>query len=219
MLRTARTLLVAAFVAGAGGCATTPRLGVDAVMVYVVRHAQAWKNVPDAPPDADPDALTPEGQAQARAAGRWLAERRPDALVTSDTGRTRATAQAIGEAVGLAPRVVAGFGPLRGPSLDRRVADWAAGRDPRPEGPDRAPGESMADGAARARAALERLVADGAEAVVIVTHGDVVAALIGEAAGTPPWERWSRHEVPPGSVSTLHWAHGTLSLVSQGHVP
>ncbi len=203
-------------------CRSTPSPELSEMIVHVVRHAEAWKNVAAPPPGVDPDALTPEGEAQARAVARWLAERHPDAIVTSDTGRTRATAQAIADAVGVQPRVSPAFASLRGGDLRWRIAEWAAGRDPRPEGQDGGPpGESMDDGAERARRGLDALAASGAKVAVVVTHADIVAALLGDTAqaGTTAARRWERFQVAPGSVSTLHQFRGVLSLFSMGHVP
>lgn len=209
-------LLVASVVAAA--CATSAPRATDPpgpATVYVVRHAEAWKNVAAPPAGAEPDSLTPTGEAQADALGRWLAARGgADVVVSSDTGRTRATAAAIGRALGVEPTIAPAFAGLRGGEWSWRTSEWAAGRDPRPEGG----GESMADGAARARAAVEDL-ARGRRAVVVVTHGDVVAALLGEAAGTPAPERWRRHEVPAGSVSVLRVGPDGWALTSQGDVP
>lgn len=69
-------VLLAAFTLLASACARSPpNEAPGPALVYVVRHAEAWKDVPDAPPGVDLDALTPPGQAQAEALGRWLAER------------------------------------------------------------------------------------------------------------------------------------------------
>jgi broad specificity phosphatase PhoE len=65
------------------------------------------------------------------------------------------------------------------------------------------PSESV-DDARRALAALEAY--EGT--TVVVTHGDVIAALTGEAAGTPPAERWARHEIPAAATVRLERRDG-----------
>ncbi|MCO5171885.1 MAG: histidine phosphatase family protein [Planctomycetes bacterium] len=210
------TLVLAAVLALAG-CDRPPDAGPPpgGVVVHLVRHAEAWKNVAAPPPDADPDALTPAGAAQAEALARWVvAQGGADVVVCSDTGRTRATAAAIARACGVEVVVSDAFAMLRGDvGWDARTAAWAAGEDLRPPG-----GEALEDGCARALAALEAL-ARGRGRVVVVTHGDIVAGLLGACAGTPPPERWARHEVPAGSVSEARLEAGRLVGVSQGVVP
>jgi phosphohistidine phosphatase SixA len=64
--------------------------------VIVVRHAKAAPGTPD---DLRP--LTDKGRKAARLLGELLADRRPDAVVSSPLLRTRETAQAIADAAGL----------------------------------------------------------------------------------------------------------------------
>jgi phosphohistidine phosphatase len=64
--------------------------------VIVVRHAKAAPGDPD---DLRP--LTEQGREAARMLGELLAERRPDAVVSSPLLRARETAQAIAGAAGL----------------------------------------------------------------------------------------------------------------------
>jgi phosphohistidine phosphatase len=66
------------------------------VRVIVVRHAKAAPGDPD---DLRP--LTEQGREAARMLGDLLAERRPDAVVSSPLLRARETAQAIAGAAGL----------------------------------------------------------------------------------------------------------------------
>ena len=64
--------------------------------MIVVRHARAAPGDPD---DLRP--LTGQGREAARLLGELLAERRPDAVVSSPLLRARETAQAIADAAGL----------------------------------------------------------------------------------------------------------------------
>jgi probable phosphoglycerate mutase len=91
-----------------------------------------------------------------------------------------------------------------------RFAEWKAGRDPQPVG-----GESLADAAGRTVRAVQALVARHAgKAVVVVTHSDIVAALIGQAVGTPIEQRYAKHTVPTGAVCEITvGADGVWKLV------
>lgn len=178
--------------------------------LFVIRHAQALKNVahpPDTPPE-QLDALTPTGEEQARALGAALQGRGVTRVLTSPAGRARETAARVAAALGLEVEVAAG------------LAELARGGAAGPTGPSMmaaaAGGESLAEGVARALAAIEPALQPG-EGVVVVTHGDIAAGLIGHAAGTPPAESWPKHEPPTGSLSELRrdgqtWRLGPLGV-------
>ncbi len=178
--------------------------------LFVIRHAQALKNVahpPDTPPE-QLDALTPTGEAQARALGAALRGRGVTRLLTSPARRARETAALVGAALGLEAEVA--------PGLAQLARGGAAG----PSGPSMMAaadgGEPLAEGVARALAAIEPALQAG-EGVVVVTHGDIAAGLIGHAAGTPLAESWPKHEPPTGSVSELvregeTWRVGPLGV-------
>jgi phosphohistidine phosphatase SixA len=70
------------------------------VRVILVRHAKAAPGQPD-----EGRALTKQGREAARLLGELLAERHPDAVVSSPLVRARETAQAIAEAAGLEAHV------------------------------------------------------------------------------------------------------------------
>lgn len=71
--------------------------------VFLVRHAEAYKNVLHLPstPKEKLDSLTPKGHKQAASVGKFLEGKGVVAVVTSPTGRTRETAEAIGKALSL----------------------------------------------------------------------------------------------------------------------
>lgn len=179
--------------------------------VYIVRHGEAYKNVPhlEDTPAEKLDSLTPRGLKQAAAAGRFLKGKGVVAVIASPTGRTRQTADTIGEALGLKEHysqdksfasITAGTTPEGEPvTWDWRRKQWAAGRDPRPEG-----GESLADGVARAVDAIDRLAKQyPGQAVAIVSHGDICAGLLGQAEKRPITERYEANAIPTGSVSGI----------------
>lgn len=163
----------------------------EALRVFVIRHANAWKNVPAAQrpramSDADLDSLTPEGERRAAQLGRDLAGREIVAVYCSPARRARQTAAAIAAGLGLAePTVSEAFRTLdkgsdaRAASGTVRARSWKAGDDPRPPG-----GESLGDGFARASAELAALRAKHAgRAIAVVTHGEIAASLLARAAG------------------------------------
>ena len=164
--------------------------------VYVVRHAEAYKNLkprPDLPP-AQLDSLTETGKQQAARLADELQGRGVTIVLHSPTGRTTETAAIIATALGVPAEAAPELAPLAGP-WSARPSAWAAGEDPRPDG-----GESMADGVHRAMALLERYPG---QPVVVVTHGDIAAGLIGEGAATPMPARWAVHEPTGGSLTVV----------------
>jgi len=179
--------------------------------VFVVRHAQAWKNVPSMlrprPMSADElDALTPKGLERAEALGKELAGRDVVAVYASPARRAQQTAAAIAQSLGLrAPIVSESFRTLDSGSDERlasgsvRMKNWTAGRDPRPEG-----GESLADGYARAASAVAELATRHAgHAVVVVTHGEIASSLLTKAAGQELLTGYFQHFPDEGSIHPL----------------
>jgi broad specificity phosphatase PhoE len=158
--------------------------------IFVVRHAQAWKNMPaSARPagmtTAQLDSLTPKGLEQATEVGRKLAGRGIVAVYASPAQRAQQTAERIGKELGLTPVTDDAFRPLdtgtdaRAASGTTRARNWESGKDPRPPG-----GESLADGWKRASDAVAAIAAKHAgAAVVVVTHGEIASSLLTRAAG------------------------------------
>ena len=75
-------------------------MAIDTRDILLLRHAHAE---PAGPGQADLDrALSPEGQAEAEAAGRWLLEQRllPDLVLCSPSRRTRETLEAVLAVIG-----------------------------------------------------------------------------------------------------------------------
>ena len=200
--------------------------GKVVLQLYMVRHAEAYKNVIHLPGTSKEklDSLTPKGLKQAASIGKHLREKGVIAVITSPTGRTRQTAVAIDKVLGLKPYLEnRAFSSLKkGKTPDGKPASWSwrkrqwrAGRDPRPEG-----GESLSDGAARAISAINGLAYKyHGKSVAVVSHGDICAALLGEAEKTPMTERYKLHEVATGSVSRITITESAWYLQSQGVVP
>lgn len=225
-LRTNLILAVAGLLLG--GCATQTvherNNMVDPILrVYVVRHAEAYKNVPQPPgtPEEKLDSLTPNGLSQAAAAGRFLADKGVVAVFTSPTGRTRQTADAIAKAIGPQVRYFEdeAFASLKdGTTADGKPTSWSwrkeqlkAGRDPRPVG-----GESFEDGVVRAVESVNKLAKKyPGKAVVIVSHSDICAGLLGHAAGTSTYKMPQLHSVATASVSEIVITHKGWHLLRQ----
>jgi len=116
------------------------------------------KNVVHLPctPEEQFDTLTTKGREQAAALGNFLRDKDIVAIQSSPAGRTRETAQAMSEILGLPEgfEVEEAFSSLRGGkepdgnpvSWAWREQQWSLGKDPRPEG-----GESLSDGEIRVR--------------------------------------------------------------------
>jgi probable phosphoglycerate mutase len=199
--------------------------------VFVVRHGESWLNV-EHPPDMKPEDLghlTPRGREQASAAGRLIRSLFPghvETILSSPRARALETAELLKAALDdpektpIAPLVRSLDTLVEGRAPDGsqttfawRVEQWKAGLDPRPEG-----GESLEDGQQRAGKVV--MAGRTGSADVIVTHADIVAALLGKAAGTPIAQCWAKHEVPTGSVSEIEIdPDGRWRLVQQGLVP
>lgn len=198
-----RRLSMLFVVSGASACAHSATFPGEhpTSHICVVRHAEAYKNLSPPPADMSPDeldALTPAGWDRARELGE-RAPRPVSELWASPTQRTQQTAAGMGLSAPV--KVEPGLRPLEGDlSWNERETAWAEGKDPRPEG-----GESLADGAARARALLDRLQAEllPAEHAVLVTHGDIAPILIGELRGTPLLERPRRDHLDTGEMVCL----------------
>ena len=168
----------------------------DAVLlrVYLVRHAEAYRNMPQPPgtPLANLDSLTPRGQKQAAAVGRALENKGIVAVIASPTGRTRETARLISSAVGLSNEH----------TVDEAFRCLSAG-------------QSLADGAARAIDAVKDLAKRyRGKAVVVVSHGDICPALLDHAATTSMPESRELHSVQTGSVSEIEVTRSGWRIVS-----
>ncbi|AMR25994.1 hypothetical protein A0257_02010 [Hymenobacter psoromatis] len=87
--------LLLALVLGGPAAARPPR-----TTIYLVRHAEK-----DLTPGLSDPPLTAAGEARAQLLAQRLARRKPAALFTTDTRRTRATLAPLAQATGLVPEV------------------------------------------------------------------------------------------------------------------
>jgi len=158
------------------------------------RHGRtAWNDEGRFQGQLDVD-LDEVGTGQAARAARLLAAMPPDAIVSSDLARAQQTAAPLGQLCGLPVHLDPGLretfaGDWQGmlaseiaASDGARLGAWRAGADVRPGG-----GETRAEIADRAEAALYKRLAEVPDAgvIVLVTHGGTARALIGRLLGLP----------------------------------
>jgi len=187
-----------------------PPIGENTIRMIVVRHGEALSNVAHEPgmTEAQLDHLTDLGKRQAEAVGRALAGQPVVAIFTSEAQRAFETMEASGlaESKGLAIQKNAAFNKMAvgnkedgSPAdFDWRIELWKKGGDPKPAG-----GESLADAVQRVVTAVKGLNYAYGKAVVIVTHGDIVAGLAGSADAVPAWNRWEKYQAGHGSITVI----------------
>jgi probable phosphoglycerate mutase len=176
----------------------------------LVRHAlcdPVGKSVAGRAPGVS---LNEEGRRQAERLASALAERRNiDAVYSSPLERSWETARTIAGRLELPVQVSPAlteidFGEWTGKSFEMLDTDPHWRRFNMYRSGTRVPGgEHMLQVQARAVAELERLrERHGNSSVVVVTHGDVVRAIVAYHAGIP-LDLFQRIEIDPASVSTL----------------
>jgi broad specificity phosphatase PhoE len=178
--------------------------------VYLVRHA-AHDRVDRVLCGRMPGVgLGEAGRRQAEALAGWFAGKAPvDAVWTSPVQRARETAEPIAGRLGLPVRpsdalCEIDFGAWTGQGFDALRDDprWRRWNEAR--GSERPPGgESMAEAQARAMAGVERAREEHPDgAVVLVSHGDVIKAVLAGVLGLS-LDAHARFEISPASVSAL----------------
>jgi len=157
--------------------------------LILIRHGESVANAERRFTVGPFEPLTPRGREEALAIARAVRARfDPVALYASPFVRALETARHVGSLLGLEPQVVEDlreqdFGELRGRPYGEYAHDPSAqgiGRwEHRPPG-----GETLLEVARRAGAALDALAkAHLGQEIVVVSHGAVMAALRGHAAG------------------------------------
>ncbi|GHD16487.1 histidine phosphatase family protein [Tianweitania populi] len=180
--------------------------------IFLVRHA-AHDNVGSFLAGRTPGIrLGVEGRAQAERLGQRMGRERFDAVIASPRERTQETASAVALAYGLTVRTderldEIDFGDAwSGKTWDALNCDpaWVQWNEQR--GTARtAGGESMSEVQARAVAALSdaaSLRADGA--VVLVTHADIIKAVVCHVLDLP-LGHVHRFDISPASITPIVW--------------
>ena len=169
--------------------------------------------------------LGEEGRAQARRVAERLARERITAIHTSPLERAQETAAPIGERLRLAPEVhealnEIALGEWAGHSFedlsqDPRWQSWTSARAvSRPPG-----GESRLEVQARAVGHLERArAAYPDQAVVLVSHADVIKAALLYCLGMPV-DGYRLFEIGPASISTLVMGDWGAKVIAMNEAP
>ena len=165
----------------------------SAAMLYVVRHRAATGQEPDAP-------LTDDGRRDAVVLAERLAGELAGAvgvrIVSGPCRRALGAIEPLATRLGLTVRV------------DDRLRERVLSTTPRPDrcellrasfdDPDLHPdgGESSREAPARGDAAREEALRAGADATVVVTHGDLLTLLLRHVDGRAGFETWQGLENP-----------------------
>lgn len=202
--------------------------GGDGGTVVLLRHGQTPWNRDGRIQGWAPVGLTDRGRAQARRAGRYLADTYDvDRVVASDLQRTRETAAVLAGHVGASVSFAAGwrergFGVLQGLDYDdlfERFPEYsvlrsgraAAGR--RPEA-----GESLLETRARVLEAWRRLRADlGDGTVLVVTHGGPIYVVLAELRDVALPAAIADLEVDNCGITEVSVAGDAATVVRENH--
>ncbi|WP_372369739.1 histidine phosphatase family protein [Candidatus Uabimicrobium sp. HlEnr_7] len=161
--------------------------------IIVVRHAQAYKNLSQPPLGIDKDSLTELGKKQANSLGKILCDRNIDLWISSTKNRAIETRDLVflGNKYSGKKETIVDFLSMNKGNKDWpwRIQNWKRGEDPRPEN-----GESLLDATNRSIKKIQQYSSQ--KTIIIFSHGDICATLIGHAMKTPIWKRYERHQLP-----------------------
>jgi probable phosphoglycerate mutase len=177
-------------------------------LLFLVRHGETDWNAARRIQGSSDIPLNDIGRAQASETGRLLARRQWDGIVASPLIRALDTARLISAEVGLGePEIEPAFAErnygeaegLTGDEVDARYPNGAAvpGRETRAEVADRV-----------MPALLSLATARPGEALLVVSHGGVIRAVLDTVAPGMKIER-----IPNGSVHSFRVEDGSLELI------
>jgi broad specificity phosphatase PhoE len=191
--------------------------------IIVVRHGQTMGNIEQRFYGHSETDLTPLGIAQARAAGRRLADVHFDHVYTSDLSRAAmTTAHVLEGRVGPPPVLDPGLREMNYGEWEARPASeiGAESRDLLREffqgkGPGAPGGETLQQVRDRTAAAVRRMAADHQDATVLaVSHGNAIMAMVAELLHVPLETTWS-FSVDNTSITRLQFSKsGRFTLIS-----
>ena len=196
---------------------------VRAIHLFIVRHGETDWNVSQRIQGHRDLPLNDRGLKQAEALGRYFADKRVDAVYSSDRLRARQTAQPIATAVNRRPFLDAGlrernYGRCEGLTREALAADYPEdahalkARDPDYVLPE---GESLRQHRRRLFAALDRLLARHSGQTVVVTHGGVLDQIFRRVTGMA-LESPRHFPIPNGGINRLSVRGGEWSIESWG---
>ncbi len=202
-----------------------PEIEDNEIRLFIIRHAETFHNID---PTMDKDApeyyrITLRGKKQAAALGKLVKDQPIAMIFTSQMTRAKETLKfmempphfeaADDKAFNFLKR---GLMPNGEPAtFGDWIKMWENNTDPvLPNS------ENMEIGTRRFIKRLREETDAFGKAVVVVSHGDVIAGVIGSAEGYHPWERWEKSQVPVGSLSVLDLEReGPLYLHFKGFDP
>jgi len=206
--------------------------------VYLIRHGRTHANAQGVLTGQSAVRLDERGVRQAVSAGRRLRRVPLEAIVTSPLRRTRQTARLIQEqrdhSVAVKPDVAfveVDYGEWSGRSL-AELAEldlWTTVQE-HPSAVRFPDGESIAGAQHRAVTAIRDWNSSGLDTYAVVSHGDIIKAIIADAYGMH-LDHFQRIVIDPGSISVIHYApkrpsvlvtnstHGTLRFHAQHSRP
>lgn len=200
----------------------------DVTTVLLVRHAMCDPVGVRLAGRAPGISLNADGRAQAAALASRIANSAAPplaAIYTSPLERTRETADVLGSAIGLTPVALPAvteldFGLWTGLTFAELETNAEWRRFNRFRSSTRVPGgELMLQGQARAVAAMEDLRKRHVdERVVVVSHSDIIKAVIAHYVGVSLDDMW-RLEIEPASTSVLsfeQWGDRLVRLNDTG---
>jgi broad specificity phosphatase PhoE len=192
--------------------------------LYLVRHAESEANAAGRFAGQLDSPLTTRGREQAEAVAEFLSKARFDRVIASDLSRARDTAAAIAKRQHLAVETVTDLREIDvGDAEGRPFTDLRQRPDWTPDGFVQWPGgESLDQAYARARRAIDRIVAESPGATVcIVGHGGIARILVSHFMGLLP--KLYRHPRPTTNTDlTIVRTDGTTyrieALFDDAHV-
>lgn len=188
--------------------------------MLLVRHGETALSVEKRFSGTGDPELSERGQAQARAVAERLAGLDIDAVITSPRSRTRQTAAAIADVLGVEPLVEEGmaeidFGAWEGYTFaeigeqwPNELKAWLADPDVAPPG-----GQSFTKTFARVEAARARITNEFAgKTIVVVSHVTPIKAMVREALDAPAHVLFRVH-LDPASLTTIDSYDGGIGVV------
>ena len=158
-------------------------------MLYLVRHCQSSGQEPDAP-------LTALGHEQAEQLAAWLRPLGIARIVSSPYLRARQSVEPLAQQLGLAVET------------DERLIERVLSPDPLDDWRERLRaawddhdlalpgGESSRQATARGMAAVNDVLADGRQPIVVASHGNLIALLLHAFDGRPGFTAWEQLSNP-----------------------
>lgn len=201
-----------------------PDIKENEIRIYLIRHAETFHNIDHTMESNSPEyyRITLRGKKQAEELGKLLVGKPIAAIFTSQMTRTKETLKfmAMPKEIPVVDDKAFNFMKLgvkedgSDATMADRIALWNKNTDSTPPN-----GESLSDATRRAIARLRAENALG-KAVVVISHGDVIAGLIGSAEGLNTWDRWEEAQVPVGSISVIDIQNeGPLYVHVKGYDP